>query len=292
MPKKKSNSKARQKPARAQNKTDKPKAKRAAAEIQNILPFSENTENEKITEKEFELLIEKLRDDLNLAHWAKLRYEDYLANPIRDYKHGVTESGSEWSSFATCSTESLFRLFFKTLCPHFPPDKSDLLVWQNWLTEKGYSPEQLKCLSYGDAIKSTMLLWIDEYEKNRNDNSDILKEKSETGSKEKDLETSSGVDTLEVPWDETNKNYMQSSEARVNFTDGKLSAVKLSKSIGKIRVRYMRKPGKGCRVHIGEFIEWAKEKYPPDAKRAEIAEEWLADVEARKTEERSKRRFK
>ena len=54
----------------------------------------------------------------------------------------------------------------------------------------------------------------------------------------------------------------------------------------------MHKPGKGCRVHIGELRGWAEREYLTDTARGEIADEWVADCETRKAEERSKNRRK
>jgi len=79
--------------------------------------------------------------------------------------------------------------------------------------------------------------------------------------------------TWEVPWDETNVEYMQSGEARTTFTDGKLRASVLSRDLGTVPVHYMHKPGKGCRVHIGEFRGWAEREYLTDTARGEIADE-------------------
>jgi hypothetical protein len=94
----------------------------------------------------------------------------------------------------------------------------------------------------------------------------------------------------EVPWDETNADYMPSGEARVQLSAGKPSAAVLSKKLGTIPVHYMRKRGRGCRVHVAEYISWAKGKYLSDSARAEIADEYIADLETRKATINRRRR--
>ncbi len=96
----------------------------------------------------------------------------------------------------------------------------------------------------------------------------------------------------EAPWDETDNSYMESGKARVDYTDNKMSAANLSKKLGKIPVHFMRKPGKGARVHIGEFRTWAKKEYADAVSifESEAAQEYLADIEAKKATERAKRR--
>jgi len=101
-----------------------------------------------------------------------------------------------------------------------------------------------------------------------------------------------GTGTWEVPWDETNVEYMPSGEARTTFTDGKLSASALSKDLGTVPVHYMRKPGRGCRIHVGEFRGWAEREYLTDTTRGEIVDEWVADCETHEAEKRSKNRRK
>jgi len=96
--------------------------------------------------------------------------------------------------------------------------------------------------------------------------------------------------TKQVKWDDRNQDYMQASEAVVKFTEGKLTLSTLSKVLKPDGpIRYMRSPNHRCRVHIGDFRTWAEKKYPPDAVAAEIADEWLADVAARKAAERRRR---
>ncbi len=91
----------------------------------------------------------------------------------------------------------------------------------------------------------------------------------------------------EVRWDPKNTDYMQASEAVVKFTDGKLPLSTLSKMLKPDGpIRYMRSGHRRCKVHIGDFRTWAEKKHPPDAVAAEIADEWLADVAARKATER------
>jgi hypothetical protein len=102
------------------------------------------------------------------------------------------------------------------------------------------------------------------------------------GSLGKTKETEHAEDPWKVPWNEEDCDYVQSGEARVRLSDGKPAASKLSKMIGRIPVHYMRKPGKGCRVHVSEYLAWAKREFPNDAERDEIATEYIADIEARK----------
>jgi hypothetical protein len=82
---------------------------------------------------------------------------------------------------------------------------------------------------------------------------------------------------------------MPSGEARVQLSAGKPSATVLSKKLGTIPVNYMRKPGRGCLVHIAEYRAWAQKAYPSDAERDEIASEYIADIEVRKAEAKRNR---
>ncbi len=91
------------------------------------------------------------------------------------------------------------------------------------------------------------------------------------------MNQSDSRDNWEVAWNNEHPDYMPSSEARVRFTDNRLTATRLSKIIGMIPVHYMRSRGKGCRVHIAEFHAWAKGEYPTDAERDEIATEFIAE---------------
>jgi len=91
----------------------------------------------------------------------------------------------------------------------------------------------------------------------------------------------------EVRWDESDANYIGCREAREKFTDGKPSESKLSKLLGEIPVHYMRAPGKGARVHLVEYRLWAAKRFPLDP--AAIADEWLADIEARKAQARARK---
>jgi len=90
----------------------------------------------------------------------------------------------------------------------------------------------------------------------------------------------------QVPWDETNRDYMQSGKARVEFTQNKMPGSTLSEKLGTIPVHFMRKPGKGARVHQHEFEQWARKKYPTayitDEERESIADEVTAGREALK----------
>jgi hypothetical protein len=86
----------------------------------------------------------------------------------------------------------------------------------------------------------------------------------------------------QVPWDVKNPDYMQGSEAIVLYTKSKCSLTKLSNNLKPNgTIHYMRKPGSGCRVHIGDFRLWAEKEYPilPDRKRQEIADEILLERE-------------
>ncbi len=92
----------------------------------------------------------------------------------------------------------------------------------------------------------------------------------------------------EQPWVEDAPDYMLLSEAIVKFAGGKPALPTLSKKVGKIPVRYMRR-GRRCKVHIGDFREYAQKHYLSDGLAAEITDEYMADIEARKAEERKHR---
>lgn len=102
-------------------------------------------------------------------------------------------------------------------------------------------------------------------------------------------------ESMEVSWDKNNLDYMFSSEAIAKFTGSKMPSSTLSKLLkpdNTIQIHYMRKKGVGCKVRVGDFREYAKQKYPPDDITAEFAEGYIADIEARKRQERRKKTYK
>jgi predicted DNA-binding protein YlxM (UPF0122 family) len=93
----------------------------------------------------------------------------------------------------------------------------------------------------------------------------------------------------QVPWNENDPQFMFASEAIVTFTNSKLPVPTLSNMLKPDGpIRYMRK-GHRCKVHICDFRQWAEQHYPSDKTRGEIADDYIADVEARKTEIRKGR---
>lgn len=87
-------------------------------------------------------------------------------------------------------------------------------------------------------------------------------------------------ESKKVKWDDRDPNYISASEAVVKFTGNKLPLPTLSKMLKPNgSIHYMRKKGKGCRVHIGDFITWAGKEYPPDNVRQKIADEVLDERE-------------
>ncbi len=90
----------------------------------------------------------------------------------------------------------------------------------------------------------------------------------------------------EIPWDEDNRDFIKSGQARIGYTDCRLPGSTLSERLGTIPVHYMRKRGKGSRVHEKEFEAWARQEYPQanltDEQREEIADEIEADRQATK----------
>jgi len=78
---------------------------------------------------------------------------------------------------------------------------------------------------------------------------------------------------------------MPNSEAVVEFTGGKMPLPKLSKLLTPNgSIRYMRKTGKGCKVHIGDFRDYARQHYVPDKLLGEAVDEILTNREAQKEE--------
>lgn len=90
--------------------------------------------------------------------------------------------------------------------------------------------------------------------------------------------------TKRVPWDKNNPNFILLSEAVVKFADGKIPLPTLSKRVSPDGPILHMRLGQRCRVHIGEFREYIKREYPTLDVGAEIAEEYVADIEARKSE--------
>jgi len=102
--------------------------------------------------------------------------------------------------------------------------------------------------------------------------------------------TPNNGDTWQIPWDDEDKDYILASEAIVKFTDGKMPQPTLSKKLKQTRgipVHHMRK-GQRCKVHMGDFREYVQKLYPPDDAAAEIAGEYLANIETRKELEKNK----
>ena len=81
---------------------------------------------------------------------------------------------------------------------------------------------------------------------------------------------------------------MPLSEAIVKLADGKPALSTLSKKITPDgSIRYMRR-GQRCKIHIGDFREYAQKHYLSDDLAGEIADEYMADIEARAAKERKK----
>jgi hypothetical protein len=95
--------------------------------------------------------------------------------------------------------------------------------------------------------------------------------------------------TKEQLWRDDDPDYMSLSEAVSKLGDSKIPLSTLSKQLTPSGpMRYMRK-GQRCKVHIGDFRRHIKSKYPGADVESEVAEGYLADVEARKkTEQRRK----
>ena len=98
------------------------------------------------------------------------------------------------------------------------------------------------------------------------------------------------IKSKEQAWEENNPDYMSNSDAIANFTNSKMTLSALSKLlVPDGSIRYMRK-GRRCKVHIGDFREYAKGRYVPDALANEIADEVLANREAQQEMERERKR--
>jgi len=89
--------------------------------------------------------------------------------------------------------------------------------------------------------------------------------------------------TKKQPWRDDDPDYILLSNAIVSFTDSKIPLSTMSSRLkpDSSPVRYMRR-GQRCKVHIGDFIKYIKTKYPSMGNESEIADEFLADAEARK----------
>jgi len=100
-----------------------------------------------------------------------------------------------------------------------------------------------------------------------------------------------GAESKKVPWSDNDPNYLPLTKAIINFAGGEIPVSTLSKKIrpdGPIHLHYMRKKGKGCKVHIEEFKEYVRKEYPDDATTRKLAQEYLAKTEASKEREKSK----
>jgi len=93
------------------------------------------------------------------------------------------------------------------------------------------------------------------------------------------------AESKEQLWNPDDLDYMENSEAVKTFTKSKMFLSTLSKLLKPNgQIRYMRKRGVGCKVHIGDFREYclSSTKYLPDKLASEIADEILANREAEK----------
>ena len=122
--------------------------------------------------------------------------------------------------------------------------------------------------------------------------SDLAKELRNTAQIARDeLAAENSTETGEKkkqPWLNDAPDYMLLSEAIVKFAGSKPAVSTLSKKITPDGpIRYMRR-GRRCKVHIGDFRKYAQKHYPQYALESEIVDEYLADVEARKAEEKKR----
>ncbi|MBL7146799.1 MAG: hypothetical protein ISS76_21345 [Phycisphaerae bacterium] len=92
--------------------------------------------------------------------------------------------------------------------------------------------------------------------------------------------------TKKQQWRDDAPDYMRNSEAIVNFTRGKMVLSKLTKLLNEPenKIRFMRK-GRRCKVHIGDFRDYASQHYIGDKLADEIADERLAERDFQKAEE-------
>jgi len=107
----------------------------------------------------------------------------------------------------------------------------------------------------------------------------------EDGPSNNDNEREINSKTKEQAWRDEAPDYISNSDAIVNFTNNKMTLPALSKLlIPDGSIRYMRK-GQRCKVHIGDFREYASKHYVPDKLANEIADEVLANRAAQQEEE-------
>lgn len=93
-------------------------------------------------------------------------------------------------------------------------------------------------------------------------------------------------------WEDTNLGYMYLSKAVVQFADNKGALSTWSKRVKHDQtsnIRYMTK-GQRCKVHIGDFRNYIQTKHPEIEMAGEIADEFMANLEARKATERHRRK--
>jgi hypothetical protein len=97
--------------------------------------------------------------------------------------------------------------------------------------------------------------------------------------------TDAGTENKQQPWRDDDPDYMENSEAITTFTGSKMSLSKLSTMLRQQdnTIRWMRK-GQRSKIHIGDFRKYTVEHYPTDKESAEVAEEFLADIDARKAD--------
>jgi hypothetical protein len=99
-------------------------------------------------------------------------------------------------------------------------------------------------------------------------------------------------DDKKQPWEDTNLGYMYLSKAVVQFADNKGALSTWSKRVKHDQtsnIRYMTK-GQRCKVHIGDFRNYIQTKHPEIEMAGEIADEFMANLEARKATERHRRK--
>lgn len=98
-------------------------------------------------------------------------------------------------------------------------------------------------------------------------------------------------------WDDNNSVYINASEAIIRFANSKISLSEISKKMKKSgEVRYMQK-GQRCKVHCSDFKKYIRLHHreiitnPEEAATLkEAADEYVADIEARKKEAHKSKR--
>jgi hypothetical protein len=92
-------------------------------------------------------------------------------------------------------------------------------------------------------------------------------------------------------WEDDAPEYISNSEAVTRLADNRLPLSQLSKMLTPHGpIRYMRK-GQRCKVHIGDFMRYAKvQGWTKSAEADEENEGYIADIEERKAEARRKRK--